>query len=300
MFVDHLTGSIIESQIFQFERNDVIQYCLESGSNKTAVIAKGDTLARIRSSELDRMYKELVGELQVAEMTLDLYRSGEKESVVEEARKKVDFERVQAEEQRRIVNRLQSLSNQSLISEEEYERAQNLMELYDIRVELAEAQLQTVSKGAHPDLIRSEEYRVAALRRQMNSLENRILSLNLVSPLTGVLIFYHNSDTLFSVRDTTQLCVLIPVQYSERSHIFNHLAIRIRVPYNHTVCTGKVARVLPEIQILNNKQVMLVSAEIDSINVDLVSGAIVRIEFESKPVSLLEYLRRLFGGVTFY
>ena len=296
---DHSTGAILNQRIFQFERNDIINYQQTSGHNWQQSVVENDTIAFIRSNELERQMEELFGELQVAKATLDLYHAGEKESVIEEARKKIDYERGRADEQRRVVSRLRSLREQSLISDEEFESAENRQELFEIRVELAEAKMLTVSTGAQPELIRAEEFHVQSLQSQLQLLRKRISALNLVSPIGGKLIFYHDSDTLFSVRDLSEFCVFIPVPHSKYSYLASGQKIEVIIPESNSLFTGRVIEISPEVRLLNNKQVVFVVAALDVQTPGPMTGSIVNVRIHTEPVSLSEYLGRILRTVTF-
>lgn len=298
-YIDHLTGAILQNRVFQFERNDIVNYRLTPDHFIKKAVSTGDTVALVNSNELEKKLEQLYGELNLAEANLVLYRTGEKASVIEGARKRVDYERGRAEEQRRIVARLSALRDQNLISEEEYESARSRMDLYDIKVELAEAQLQTVSTGAQPELIRLEEVRAKSLRKQIHQLKKRVAALNLISPLDGELVFFHNIDTLFSVRGTDQYCLLIPVRYSDRKYISIGQTIKITLLDEKEQLTGQIATISSESRMFNKRQVLFVTAAINAHLNNLVTGIIVPVRIQCEPVSLSEKIRRMLMLVTF-
>ncbi|MCB0301913.1 MAG: hypothetical protein KDE52_17765, partial [Calditrichaeota bacterium] len=156
---DHRTGFTENYFAVQVERGDVVHFQINPALKAKSGIAMGDKVGHIRSNEIERRLAELQGMLEMANASLEFYRTGEKDAVIREARQAAALSKEQAELQERLFERQKLLYDQQLISEETIEISQSASRISRLEAELASAKLQTVATGAKPeqlDLVKSE------------------------------------------------------------------------------------------------------------------------------------------------
>ena len=291
---DHLNEVVQQYTSIQFDRGDITNFKLNSSISSKGFVSSGDTVGVVYSSELEYMLSKLEGELSIAKATLKLYEAGEKESIITEAQRKLAHERERVNEQRSIVNRLRELRDQNLISKEEFEIASNKLELYDIKVDIAEARLQTVTTGAQQELIDTQLAKIKSIENEILSIYGRIRQLVLITPLNGAIQWFFNSDTLVSVQDTSSYVVIMPVKWKDHYFIDKDQEVRIKVPGMSDQLHGTVYKTSNVVQILNNRQIVVVTAVIGSSSQDFISGTLAGCTIKCQPVSIPEYFKRIF------
>ncbi len=291
---DHLKEIVKQYTSTQFDRGDIISFKLNRSISSKGFVNSGDTIGVVYSSELEHMLSQLEGELSVTKATLKLYEAGEKESIITEAQRKLAHERERVSEQRSIVNRLQELREQNLISKEEFEIANNKLELYNIKVEIAEARLQTVTTGAKKELINAQLARIKAVENEILKIHKRMEQLILITPIGGVIQCFFNSDTLISVQDTSSYVVIMPVKWEDHYFIEQNQEVLIKVQGMSNNLYGIVSKMDNIVQVIKNRQMIIVTAVISSSSQNLISGTFTNCSIKCEPVSVMEYLKRIF------
>jgi HlyD family secretion protein len=155
------------------------------------VVARGELLARLDTSELVQQVAIRKAQVQAARATLDELEAGSREEEVAVAR--ATFERAQAEmtQQQRDYQRQKELYEQNAVPEQQYERAQTAYEVAQARVREAREQLRLVEKGPRQEKI---EQARAALEQAKQTLEMDRIRLGygpLYSPLAGIVLSEH-------------------------------------------------------------------------------------------------------------
>jgi len=131
----------------------------------------GDTVGWVYSNELEQEWVQLRGELATEMASLRLYGTGEKESVIREAQLQLAYAKEQTELQRKEVARLQTLFRKKMVPESDMEVAEATLRLYEIQVDLAEAQLHTVQTGAKEEQIDWVRSRIRSLQNEIEAVE---------------------------------------------------------------------------------------------------------------------------------
>jgi multidrug efflux pump subunit AcrA (membrane-fusion protein) len=203
----------------QFERGDVTSFVPDPQLRFHSQIHKGDTIGVIKSNEWLQRIAELDGSLKIARATLEVFQTGEVESMIKEAKHQLEFASAEAANQKRIFERISDLFKEDLVSDEEYEFHKTQLALLDINVTIAEAQLETVSKGSKPAQIQLIRTEVESLQDQLDIYKERVHSSVLISPIDGELIGSYSVDTLYMVYDQSELIAVMPVSWPAAKHI---------------------------------------------------------------------------------
>lgn len=290
---DHIPGTMRTYSVTQFERGDVMRFTLHPAIRPGASVATGDTVGVIYSNKTEHQLAQLTGALSTAMASLNLYRSGEKESVIREAQQRLAHAREQAEEQRKILERLRMLYERDFISEQEIEIAESTLGLYDIHVTIAEAQLQTVQTGSKEEQIDLVCSRIRALKEEMNTVRKRLEHLTLISPLSGVVFRFFSGDTLVAMGDTAAYVVVMPVKWKDRRYLTSKQEVTLNVDGLHSSLHGTLLQLGRVVQVLNGQQVLWATAIVKPNAEGLAPGLIVRCSISCEPVRPIQYLGRV-------
>ena len=289
---DNERGSVTQYTVNRFAGGDAARLTLEPDVYAGAAVRDGDTLASIYSNEVARQYSELEGRLRVAMASLDLYATGEKETVIEEERVRV----VQAEELARQnqleLNRLRRLRSQNLISEQELELAESEQRVLEAGVEVARARYQSVSSGAKPEQIELTRAEVGSLREEIGDLRERLRLSTITSPVSGRVSRSFGPDTLISVYDTTAFLVMMAVPL-HRLHLVEEgdTAAVTLAGYE-----GEIAAVITqlddEVHLVNGREMVLVNGRIEGPPRRVLPGSSAVCRTRVGRVTLLEFIRQ--------
>ena len=290
---NHKLGLTEQYVVAQFEREDAIQFTLNSTVLDQPFIQAGDTIGAVLSSETDRERTRLTGELAEQRATLRLFESGEKSSVIEEAERVLLRAEARVDEQQRIVNRLQTLRDRDVTSEQELEVAESRLRIYEHEVDIARAQLERVQTGAKPaqlDLIRS---RIQSLNAELNALSRRTDHFTLVSPISGNLLTQTGPDTLVAIADAAAMVVFMPIPWSKRIYINEGQDIQISSPHLEQPFMATLERVDQRARTVGSNPYVLAVARLEPASHNhVVPGMIVDCKIPTPSVSISEYIRR--------
>ncbi|MCB9067671.1 MAG: hypothetical protein R3C41_03480 [Calditrichia bacterium] len=284
---DHRTGFTENYFAVQVERGDVVHFQINPALKAKSGIAMGDKVGHIRSNEIERRLAELQGMLEMANASLEFYRTGEKDAVIREARQAAALSKEQAELQERLFERQKLLYDQQLISEETIEISQSASRISRLEAELASAKLQTVATGAKPeqlDLVKSE---IERYKKEIRVLEDRLNQFTIHSTITGKIYKSFAADTLLMAGEEDFL-LLIPVPWTERHAIGE--GTKITVLQDGKEITGKIIRLNLNTGILNGNQMFTAIAAFDSPATELAPYLYCNCEIEGVQLTPLEYV----------
>lgn len=288
---DHLSGRTESCAVVAFDRGDYGTFHLHPTLAIGAAVALGDTIGQIYSHELERQLADLRGQLATELASLALARTGEKESVIQEARLRLEQARLQAEQQRREVTRLQALFDQNLVAGAELEIAMTTLKVQELQFAIAAAQLQTAQTGAREAEVEWIRTRTAALQEELDLLERRAEIATLCAPLRGRFAGAFSGDTLAVIQDTAAYVVLMPVRWTNRSQLAPGQTVELQIEGSAARPTGaieyldRIARTA-----LDGRQFLSARVLVADSTATLVPGLVVRCAIHCPPVSLIEYL----------
>jgi hypothetical protein len=294
---DNLLGISKNYSVSQFERGDAIQFSLRPGISSGKMINEKDTVATIYSNEIERQFIQLKGELEVAKASLTAYMTGEKQSVVKEEKERLEYMKKQAEEQRKVFKRLETLYQKNLASQEEYEISRGTSELNDINIAIAEAHLQSIETGVKKEQIDFIRSQIQSLQKQIDVLQKRFKDYTLISQISGVATRILSSDTLLVISDTAEFVVLIPVKWEERNNLSANQKVILKTPDSSIKQDATLVRIDKSIHQLNGGQVFLVIALFNSNHIDFLSGLMIQCSIQCEPVRPIEYITRIFRSI---
>ena len=157
--------------------------------------------------------------LVAAKASLSLNLTGEKEAVIEQEIKNLDYAIKQADEQKKILDRFSALFEKGLASQEEYEIAKGTYDLYLINISISKARLKTVETGAKQEQIEFLKTQINSMQNELAILQKRFTGFTVTAPINGVVSRKTNSDTLMVISDISEFVLLCPVKVKDKKYI---------------------------------------------------------------------------------
>ncbi len=280
----------------QFERGDAVKFNLHHNISSGTYVNAQDTIAYIYSNEIEKELTYLESELENELASLNMYKSGEKESIINEAKQKIEYAQKTVDEQEKLFNRQKYLYEKRLISEEDYDIALGKIELYKITVEIAEEQLKTVQSGVKEEQINFINSKINSLQTQINVLKKRLANYNLISPISGFVSSFSAQDTILVINDTTGHVIFMPIRLEERSFISLHQNVVLKAVKSIEL-NAKIISIGNNTEYLNGNPVFLATAFLETGNENLLPGLIIECNIVCEKVTIKEYLIRFFNSL---
>lgn len=290
---DYSGNSLQKYQVFEIERGDIGQFYLNPTLSKKTAISEGDTIGQFTSNNTSRELAALQGKLSAEKQSLYVLLSGEKPSLVNELRQKLNFTAKQVEEQRKILERKRDLFRKGLISEQENEISETDYELLQIAEKKAQAELTSVLTGAKESEIKYMQSRIQALEQEIEVLENKRRSMTLIAPFSGKLLQTFSSDTILVVVDTTAYVARMLVKLRDYYYLRPHSPVQFAIPLLSKKIEANLNNFNPVVRVMNGSQFMYVSAIVKS--AEMVPGIIAMASVKSIKLTIPAYLKKLFS-----
>jgi hypothetical protein len=290
---NNIKGTVENYSVTEVERGDAMLFHLKSNWSQGKYVSVGDTIGIIYSNEIERRLDQLEGDLSVAEATLKFYKTGEKEAVIAEAENRLNHAKEQAEEQKRIVERLEDLHNRKLVSTQEYEIGKSTSQIFDINVTIAQAQLENVTSGAKPEQIEMVTYQIASLKSQIDVLKKRVDHFILQSPIEGMVLQSFANDTLVNVVQEDSFVVVMPIRWRNRTYLKEGQPIHVAFSPDISNIKGEIINIDSGVRYLNGEQVVFASALITENAEKLTSGLMVSCSIELGKEHIIKRIGKL-------
>ena len=293
MVHDNLRGTQESRFLNELERGDVMMWRLHRSVVPGTTVDEGDTICRIFSSEIERELVNLRGELDIQRAALRLVETGEKESVVEEARQFVASAHEFLNEQENITIRQQALYEAGFIPYQDYELAVSQLEIYRIEVQKAEAQLATVMTGVKREEREFILASITSLEHDISALTEKQRHMTIIAPFSGkVLDQYADSSATVAIGDMSQLCVVMLVDLKHNQFVKKNQTVEIRIDGYDETMRGTITNLGTVIRMVLDNQVTVAIAVLDSPDWVLPVGIIADCKIVVEPVTVREYFQR--------
>ncbi len=291
VLTDHLSGINTSYSVAQFVRGDVVQFSFSQGIKAGVFVSRGDTVGTVYSSELEREMIDLKNDIALTRSTLNVNLSGEKESLIKQEQERLNYALQQAEEHKKILNRLKSLFERGLVSQEEYEIAQGTAELNEINIAISKAALESVETGEKPEMINYFNAQITNLEKELSVLEKRYSGLTLISPISGTIDRQTNNDTLLVLNDVSDFVIIIPVNILEKKYISLPLNVDVYINNKRQEISAQLISIDNKARLLNGTQVIVGSTKLSGDLQNLMPGMMVDCYLNLGSFSAYEYLK---------
>ena len=294
---DNIAGTGEVSFFTQFIRGDAVRFRLHPSVQPGFYVNKGDTIGWIESRETELQLVQLNGELLSQKAFLTQAKSGEKESVIQEAQNRLEHAIEQVEEQKLIVKRTEDLYKTNFVPFQDYEIARNTLRLYEINVAIAQSQLLSVQTGVKQEEIEMISTQIANLEHEIDTLLDRLKDYTITCPITGLSFETFSADTLIVIGDVSRYAVKIPINLRIRDHVNQHQKVDFEIQGYNNLFHGSIQKIGNVATILRDEQVFVVTASMETNGQDPLAFTITRCSVICEPITLYEYLFRSINSV---
>ena len=291
--INYKTGINQSYDVTLFDRGDALQFEFNPSLASGTSIEKNDTIAVIYSNENERQIENLKGEIIAAKASLSLNLTGEKEAVIEQEIKNLDYAVKQADEQKKVLDRIKALYEKGLVSQEEYEIAKGTYDLYIINISISKARLKTVETGAKQEQIEFLKTQINSMQNELAILQKRFTGFTVTAPINGVVSRKTNSDTLMVISDISEFVLLCPVKVKDKKYIQTSAKVDIHANGTKQDVKSLVYEIGNSVQLVNGIQIVTVTSSVDGNSDQLIPSLIVDCYIETGKLSPLEYLERI-------
>ncbi|MDH7515458.1 MAG: hypothetical protein QHI48_06275 [Bacteroidota bacterium] len=294
---DHVAGSTESILIHQFERQDAIRVELSRHVTEGGWVQAGDTLVTVHSADLALLQAEMEGSLDAASAALDVQRTGEKASLVEEARGNLARARAEYEGLERTRARARLMFERGLIAQQELDEADRSADAARAALTAAEAHFRAVSTGAKEEQIQYSKSQIAALQRRREALERKRSFFSLRAPFPGRIYKTVFSDTIVRLGDPSRFVAVMSVPLEKAGAVAVGDSVSTTVAMQDLVLSGRVVLKSDIVQTRTGRQYVTVAAVLDTEGTDIPPGIRADCEISHGRVSLRRWLFDRIAGI---
>ncbi|GAB5521368.1 MAG: hypothetical protein RhofKO_36190 [Rhodothermales bacterium] len=260
---DALRGITPSFAVQGFERGDVMRFALAETLQPGDAVQPGDTVARVYSNETELQLVRLRGSLAALKASLDVAEAGAKPSEVEEAILAVKRAEERLNEHLRTLERLRTLHERQLISDQDLEVAEAQRAVFEAEVEIARAAQLTAETGVKPEEIAAIVARTEALQREAETLRERQRRYVITAPIGGTVARNAASDTLLTLRNASPMLFTMPLPWAERSALSEEMTLTISLTGDTTSYSATLLDLGSETRLIADQPMTLALGRVD-------------------------------------
>ena len=301
---NHLDGVVSEYGVSEIQRGDVARYIFDEALVKGGTIARGDTIAKLFTSEIQLKIIELKGELSYQKSLLASYLAGEKPEDIQVAENRIELAQQELDHQRLLTNRVVLLYEEGVVSQQEYELALNDLKVKEHALEIAQSLYNALMTGRKPEELQVIRSTISSLESQIQQLEKHIDAFHLVSPVSGKVIRERNpllenpEEVVLRVADFSSYVVFVPVDYSEVVYMKEGQVVRITADSEGKEISGELAAIDKTIRLISNRpKIFLTILVTEDEGFAFFRNMMVDVQVDCGKISLWEYINRLSKAV---
>jgi hypothetical protein len=282
--------------VVQFERGESMNFHLVPTILSKSTLEIGDTVAVMYSSQLQERLIKLKGDLLIAQAGLAAKSTGEKQSLIEEEKKKIKYSETKIQEKKILFERTQELLKKGYVSKEEFDASQWELKQAEIENEIDCAQLDVYLSGSKNEDLQVLRATIQSYLNEIELLKKRLQDFILQSPIHGDIIRNFSKDTLLIVSNTSCLVLNVPVRYEKTYYLTEEEPVRIALKNIPEELTGTLVALSKEVKMINGVQILYARISIETNKHRLVSGLVIGGEIILPKVTVFEYLYSLFDN----
>jgi hypothetical protein len=284
------SGTSNNISVVQFERGEIMNFNFVHSMELKSSLNAGDTVGIVYSSRLQERLTQLRGIILIAQADLAAKSTGEKQAMIEEARKKIKFSDAKIQEKTLLFGRTKELFGKGYISKEEYEASLWELKQAEIENEIDQAQLEVYLTGSKNEDLKVLRATINSYLNEIDLLKKRLNDFILKSPISGDILKVFSTDTLLVVNNTSQLILNTPIRFEKTQYVREGTVVQLELKNTPEKITGNLQSLSKEVKILNGVQVLFARILVDPQDIYLVPGLVIGGEIILPKVTISEYL----------
>jgi hypothetical protein len=289
---NYSSNSMSDIKNYKFERGDITDIKIFNNIKSGTAIKKGDTIAFIHSFHLENEIVKLKNLKLVEIATLKVSLTGEKAPSIQESIEKNEYARQQLNLEQKNIDRQKYLFEKGVVSEAEFEIAENQYHLAQINLDIAEKELITLKSGEKTEEIELIKQRISSYDTEINTYLQMLKQYYITAPIDGIVSFNKNIDGLIFIEDTSRYILKIPVRVRNIQFLNKISGIKFSIPGYRNTYDASFIDLDENVNLLSNQQMVIAKAEIKGNLNKIYPGMAVKCKVICDEVSLLNYLKR--------
>jgi len=288
------TDQVLTAQHMVPDRGGLLEFQAPFRGLSQSRVEVGDTLAWLRSSEIETDIASLEGNLATLKATLRFERSGSRATEIEGAQLQLTFAKARHEEQKKILARSADLLSRNIISQQDYEQDLRRERLDAIRISIAEADLGSALTGAQSSKLEVIYTQIAEVERKLELSRKVQAAMVLTSPLRGQILFPLDTDSLISVVRVDTMVVQIPVSMEDINDADWRRDLQVRGHGISVDIPADEIQLKQQIYSIGSTQIVVLRVRLDNAEGALQIGQRLEVSFGQRSQSLFQlFMARL-------
>ncbi len=290
---DHKLGAAQQIDAFQFEQGDFSGIKIEIPPG--AFVTTGDTVVRMYSIRQREEIQQIEAQLSLYSAQLQSDKTGDKPPIVQEAENKLHFAAQDLTLKENFYHLKKKLKDDGLIAVTEYQTAENDWNLAKIQVEIARKYLENVGTGIKNESVEITEAQLRGLQNRLNILKQKGLAFVIRAPFSGWIVNSALPEELLTLQRADEYVVQIPIRVEQLRYLNPGVNIQVTDVQTGHVFNGRYGSLGSKVEILDNRQVSMLSAYIfpDSVAARLSTGVSTMCRIDFGQVTQREFLLRV-------
>lgn len=281
-------------QNYIFERGDIVEIEFNEDIENKDFVSQGSDLLEFHSYILEQEAADLQSQVGTQVASFNDENTGEKISIVEEAKKSLEIAKKNLDLQEKNFKRSAELFKDQVIPEAEYQFAETQLEVAKSSVGLAEQKLISADTGEKPESIGVINAQMNLINVRLSILDQKRSNYKVTAPFAGEVVRDPFSNDLISLIDTTDQVIIIPVEVQEKTFIDERIARAfLEIPELKEDQTIRI-KLDKKVNIVDNRQVVLAIVQIPTKTKRLDEGLLVNCHIICDTISIRDYIKRKF------
>ena len=293
--VNYENGHTVQYSLNQFERGEYVTLKFFFDNKEGKLVNKGDTIISMKSTDVEDRFLTAQAELDLAKATLKSQSTGQKESLIKEAKDRMIYTDERIKEQKILSDRFREQYEKGASALQEYETQKWMLDLLQIEKEIYKAQLENLSTGLKDEDLKIVESQIASLESRLVFLKDRKSNLTIVSPVSGCVVNTYSPDTLLTVVDDKEVILHTAVKVEDLYLLNIGQTINLNFRDLENEYSGSIVTISREVKPFNGEQIVFVSVKLNNEDGVLIPGMVKESSLRVKEISLLEYIYRFFS-----
>jgi multidrug efflux pump subunit AcrA (membrane-fusion protein) len=294
---NYRTGVSDGYRVTSFDGGSSVFFTLRPSLRPGQRIAAGDTIGVVTSTEMQEHLVSLNGQLAAAERSLAATAAGAKSEVIAAAEQRLESAKRRREDYKPTVERTQSLFDDHLIPQAEFDRVQTAGHALDDAVAINEADLATARSGAKPEELALAETHIETLKNEIAAANAQAAGYTIRSPIDGILSSNATGSTLVRISASSPYVALIPVRWSDYARVSATPDAPLTIGGFSRPIRGRIVALEHEVSTRASQKVVMATALLDDPPLDLLPGSVARCRIDCRSMTALEYVQFILHAI---
>ncbi|MDG5800513.1 hypothetical protein QA597_09100 [Marinilabiliaceae bacterium ANBcel2] len=293
----NVSNSIKSYSSTEFQRGDHLSFTFNGKIDKNEKVRAGDTIGHFDSHLEQYKLMELKREKAELKRQRNVLITGDTPHRIEAAKEALELARLQLETEERQFERSEQLYSEDVISDRDFEMAQNSFQTKKRDVLIAEANYREALSGSKKEEVDLIDTAIDAVDKQINSVKERLDAFVVTSPLTGTFIedlAFEQGGLIAGVASIDSMVLMMPVEVGEIQFLNEGMTVDVAHSlFKGAPVSGRVINIDKSVQTLDQRQTVFVTALLENHNDIVLSNLKVRATISCGEITIVEYLKRL-------